>query len=89
MPDVTREDIERLVQAHGRGAASLLPLLQAIQKVYNYLPEEALRLIPELTDIRAADVVGVATFYAGSRLCRVALLTITPPTSTGASRATG
>ncbi|MDX9978668.1 MAG: NAD(P)H-dependent oxidoreductase subunit E [Lentisphaeria bacterium] len=68
MPDVTREDIERLVQAHGRGPASLLPLLQAIQKVHNYLPEEALRLIPELTDIRAADVVGVATFYAGFRL---------------------
>jgi len=68
MPAVTREDIERLVAAHGRGPGDLLPLLQAIQGVYNYLPEEALRLLPELTDIRPADIAGVATFYTGFRL---------------------
>jgi NADH-quinone oxidoreductase subunit F len=68
MPDVKREDIESLVREFGRGPGDLLPVLQAIQAKFNYLPEEALRLLPELTDMRPADIAGVATFYSGFRL---------------------
>ncbi|MBT7302261.1 MAG: 4Fe-4S binding protein [Victivallales bacterium] len=68
MPDVTREEIESVVREHGRGPGDLLPVLQAIQARHNYLPEEALRLLPELSDMRPADIAGVATFYSGFRL---------------------
>ena len=68
MPDITRQEVEDLVREHGRGPGALLPVLQAIQARCRYLPEEALRWLPELSDMRPADIAGVATFYSGFRL---------------------
>ena len=63
--DVT--DIDRIIQSIGRKADRVIPLLHAIQKKYNYLPEDALRLLCERTDVRPADVTGIASFYTGFR----------------------
>ncbi len=61
-------EIDRLVGAIGKDAADLMAILQAIQKHYHYLPEDALRRIPEITGIRPAVVRGVASFYKYFRL---------------------
>jgi len=48
--------------------SALIPLLQDIQGIYNYLPETALKDISEFVDIPLSRVYGVATFYNQFRL---------------------
>ncbi len=48
--------------------SALIPLLQDIQSIYNYLPETALKDISEFVDIPLSRVYGVATFYNQFRL---------------------
>ena len=61
-------EIDAIVAATGRRARDLIPILQAIQRKYHYLPDEALRRIAEITEIRPATILGVATFYNFFRL---------------------
>ncbi|MDK1031812.1 MAG: NAD(P)H-dependent oxidoreductase subunit E, partial [Planctomycetia bacterium] len=51
------------VDKFGRGPEAVIPLLQAIQEHYRYLPESALRRVCEITDITPASIAGVSTFY--------------------------
>jgi len=46
----------------------LIPLLQDVQNVYGYLPEDALSEIAEFVGIPLSRVYGVATFYNQFRL---------------------
>ncbi len=61
-------DIDAIVAFVGGEPASLIPLLRAIQQRYHYLPEVALRRIAATTQITAADVAGVASFYSQFRM---------------------
>ena len=65
--DIEIRDIETLVEELGGGQSSVIPILQAIQERYNYLPEAALRKVCEISDITAAQIVGVASFYSQFR----------------------
>ena len=47
---------------------ALIPLMQEIQKIYNYLPKDALRYLSERTGVKIAEIYGVATFYSMFRL---------------------
>lgn len=47
----------------GRKPEALIPILQALQEHYGYLPEEALRHVCETTAITPAAIAGVASFY--------------------------
>lgn len=51
-----------------RGA--LIPILQATQAVYGYLPREALALIASRLGLSLGKVYGVATFYSQFYLAR-------------------
>ncbi len=66
--EVNIDDIDRIVADLGSGREALVPILQAIQRAYNYLPGEALRRVAESTDISPASIAGVSTFYAQFRL---------------------
>ncbi|MGO8757942.1 MAG: NAD(P)H-dependent oxidoreductase subunit E [Terracidiphilus sp.] len=44
--------------------SGLIPILQAIQHEYQYLPEEVLTYVATCLDVPPARVFGVATFYA-------------------------
>jgi len=46
----------------------VIPLLQAIQKEYNYLPELALQHVHNKTGISYSTILGIATFYSQFRL---------------------
>lgn len=48
--------------------SSLIPLLQEIQSIYGYLPENALRDISDFVEVPLSRVYGVATFYNQFRL---------------------
>ncbi|MBF0343102.1 MAG: NAD(P)H-dependent oxidoreductase subunit E [Nitrospirae bacterium] len=44
--------------------AAVLPTLYAAQEVYGWLSEEAMREVSAITAVPAAEIKGVATFYA-------------------------
>ena len=63
MSDLDLQFVDDAVARLGRGAEAAIPILQALQDHYRYLPEEALRRVCELTEITPAQVAGIGTFY--------------------------
>ena len=53
-----------ILDRHGRNPAKLIPILQAVQEEYRYLPREILAFVATSLDLPPARVFGVATFYA-------------------------
>ncbi len=53
-----------IVDENGRNAARLIPILQAVQAEYRYLPEEILTFVATSLGLSPAKVFGVATFYS-------------------------
>ncbi len=65
--DVDDAVIDAIVEENGTGPEAVIPILQAIQTRYRYLPNAALERVCELTEITPASVEGVATFYTQFR----------------------
>jgi len=63
--------IDSIVAEKGTTREALIPILQAIQREFNYLPEEALRRVSDTTEIKPAEIIGVASFYSQFRLAPV------------------
>ncbi|HEX9185902.1 MAG TPA: NAD(P)H-dependent oxidoreductase subunit E [Vicinamibacteria bacterium] len=59
--------VDGLVERLGRGPEAAIPILQAIQEHYRYLPDEALRRVCDLTEITPAQLAGTSSFYARFR----------------------
>jgi len=59
--------VENIISENGTGKDRLIPILQAIQSEFNYLPTEALEWVCNLTDITPSQITGVATFYSQFR----------------------
>jgi NADH-quinone oxidoreductase subunit F len=55
--------IDKTIEEIGQGPEAVIPILQAIQEHYRYLPEEALQRVCEITEITPAQIIGVSTFY--------------------------
>jgi NADH-quinone oxidoreductase subunit E len=53
-----------ILKAHDHNPNRLISILQAVQEVYRYLPEEAMTFIATSLQIPPAKVFGVASFYA-------------------------
>jgi NADH-quinone oxidoreductase subunit E len=53
-----------ILEKHGRKPSRLVPILQAVQEEYRYLPQEVLTYVATALDISPARVFGVATFYS-------------------------
>lgn len=56
--------IEPVLERYADDPGGLIPVLQETQKLYGYLPKEALRAIAEARCIPFSSVYGVATFYS-------------------------
>ncbi|MCU0789203.1 MAG: NAD(P)H-dependent oxidoreductase subunit E, partial [Verrucomicrobia bacterium] len=70
--------VDQAVERIGRSPDAAIPLLQALQDHYGYLPEEGLRRVCQLTQVTPASLSGVASFYdmfrtrpAGRHIVRV------------------
>ncbi|MFV1976596.1 MAG: NAD(P)H-dependent oxidoreductase subunit E [Candidatus Scalindua sp.] len=61
-------DVLNWIKRIGSDSSSTVPLLQAAQSEYGYLPRAAMDMIIENTDITGSQVYGVATFYSQFRL---------------------
>lgn len=53
-----------ILDRHERKPSRLVPILQAVQEEYRYLPQEVLTYVATALDVSPARVYGVATFYA-------------------------
>ncbi len=63
MCDIDLKHVDAVVDRIGRTRSGLIPILQALQEEYRYLPQPALERVCELTEITPADIAGVSTFY--------------------------
>ena len=59
--------VDKIISQIGSSSDAVIPLLQAIQAEFRYLPEEALKRVCETTDITPAALTGVSTFYSQFR----------------------
>ena len=66
--DIDLSQIEPLIEKYRNKKGNLIPLLQGIQALYGYIPEQAFIMLSEETGIKLSDMYGVATFYAQFRL---------------------
>jgi len=58
------ERICAILDSYSRHPSRLIPILQAVQEEYHYLPEEVLTFVATSLGVPPARVFGVATFYA-------------------------
>jgi NADH-quinone oxidoreductase subunit F len=67
MPELDLSFVDQCVERLGGSRDAMIPILQAIQTHYRYVPREALERVCRLTDITPAAIVGVASFYTQFR----------------------
>lgn len=57
------EDIKEIIEKYPKGEASLIQVLQDINRKYNWLPKEALEIVSKELKVPIARIYGVASFY--------------------------
>lgn len=65
--ELNLEPVYAFVSQHGKDPEAAIPILQSIQTHYGYLPDDALKLVCELTEITPAQITGTSTFYSQFR----------------------
>ena len=56
--------VTAILDKQGRKPSRLVPILQAVQEEYRFLPEEILTYVATALGVSPAHVFGVATFYS-------------------------
>ncbi|MBT3168257.1 MAG: NADH-quinone oxidoreductase subunit NuoE [Candidatus Cloacimonetes bacterium] len=60
--------IDGIIAKYNGKKGALIPLLQEVQEIDRYLSKDAMRYVSEKTDVKLAQIYGVATFYTMFRL---------------------
>ena len=68
MDEINLNEIQQILDNHGRTPDAVIPVLQSIQEKYNYLPQETLDYVAENSKITPASITGVASFYSQFRM---------------------
>ncbi len=55
--------IKSYITKYNNEKKALISILQEIQEEYNYLPQEALKIVSKTLGVPLIDIIGVATFY--------------------------
>jgi NADH:ubiquinone oxidoreductase subunit E len=66
-----REKVDALIGRIGKTPEKAIPLLQAVQKEFRFIPVEAIEHIAANTEMTETKLYGVATFYSQFRLSPV------------------
>ena len=62
---INTKQLDEIIQSYGAKKSNLIAMLQKVQEVYKYLPEQAMTYIgTKVEGLSPATVFGVATFYA-------------------------
>lgn len=62
-----QNEIADILKSTGSNKEAVIPILQAVQDKFNYLPEDCLKEVCRQTNITPAEIVGVASFYSQFR----------------------
>lgn len=62
--DEVLQKVQQVIEEYKEVKGALIPILHEIQKLYGYLPQEALQLVSKELNISMAEIYGVATFYS-------------------------
>jgi NADH:ubiquinone oxidoreductase subunit E len=72
--------VKEIIKTHRDMKGGLIPVLQQIQRLYNYLPEDMLQLVSNELNVPMSEIYGVASFYSffalepkGKHIIRVCL----------------
>ncbi len=60
--------LDQIIKEKGNSKRHVIPILQAIQEKYHYLPEDILKKVCDHTEITPDLIMGVASFYSQFRL---------------------
>jgi NADH:ubiquinone oxidoreductase subunit E len=63
LPQETKGIVDRIIKEKGGKQSPLLLVLQSINAMYNYFPEDILRYVSQELDIPLTKILRVATFY--------------------------
>ncbi len=64
-PSIDKGKLDEIIQSYDGEKSYLIAMLQKVQEIYKYLPEEAMTYIgSKVEGLSPATVFGVATFYA-------------------------
>ncbi len=58
------EKVCEIIERYNNDSSKLVPILQAVQEEYRYLPEDVMYYVATSLGIPSAQVYGVATFYS-------------------------
>jgi len=58
------EELNKVIARHKNQKGALMPVLQAAQDIYGYMPEEVQRMVAAGMDVSLSEVYGIVTFYA-------------------------
>ncbi|HAU32233.1 MAG TPA: NAD(P)H-dependent oxidoreductase subunit E [Desulfotomaculum sp.] len=58
-----KKKLKEIIKKYGSNRSFLVPILQDIQREYDYLPREALNMLSQLIDVPISHIYTVATFY--------------------------
>lgn len=59
-----KKQIDEILAEWEGKKGGLIPILQGVQKIYNYLPKEALEYVAQETATPISTIYGVVTFYS-------------------------
>jgi len=62
--DIRLEKVRDITKKFKEMKGALIPVLHEVQKLFGYLPEEALHVVSEELDIPMSEIYGVSTFYS-------------------------
>lgn len=65
-----QKKIEKIMKPYEEEKGSLIPILQAVQKEYGFISEEAVATIAKGIKLSEHEIYGVATFYAQFRFTK-------------------
>jgi NADH-quinone oxidoreductase subunit F len=55
--------VERILERTGKNPDRVIPILQEVQQVFHYLPDEALQMVCDKTGITPSEITGISTFF--------------------------
>ena len=61
---LNKVELDKILEKYEGEAGGLIPILQEVQEIYGYLPEEILTYISECSKVPLSKIYGIVTFYA-------------------------
>ncbi|MBQ0067809.1 MAG: NADH-quinone oxidoreductase subunit NuoE [Phascolarctobacterium sp.] len=62
--EIDYRQVDGILAKYAKDKGTLIPIMQEVQNLYNYLPKAVLEYISQKTEIPLSEIYGVATFYS-------------------------